>query len=130
VCTDVIWRALEACGYDLKAMIDRDIAAHPEEYPLPGGLPDANIDFRRVVNLQRFFERYALPLTTDPDDIAQWQPGDIVFYYGHVAVISDKRNAQGQPWIIHHTGRGAFEEDKLTYQRITGHFRWTGEWPE
>ena len=124
VCTDVIWRALKAAGYDFKAMLDADVAANPSAYPLPGGMPDQNIDFRRVVNLMVYFDRHCLSLTTDPEAIDQWQPGDIVFYNGHVAVVSDRRSADGQPWIIHHTSRGAFEEDSLTYHPILAHYRW------
>lgn len=124
VCADVIWRALQGAGYDLKAMIDADIAAHPEVYPLPDGLPDSNIDFRRVVNLRVFFERHCLELTTDASDIEAWQGGDFVIYDGHIAVVSDRRNAQGQPYIIHHTGHGALEEDALTKYTIRAHFRW------
>ena len=127
VCADVIWQALKGAGYDFKALLDADIAAHPDRYPLPYGQPDPNIDFRRVVNLQAFFSRYCLKLTTDPDRIAEWQPGDIVFYEGHVAVVSDRRNADGRPWVIHHTGHGAFEEDALDYKAIVGHYRWTYE---
>ncbi len=124
VCADVIWRALKEAGYDLKAMLDQDVGAHPDAYPLANSLPDSNIDFRRVVNLRVFFERHCLELTTDADDIAAWQRGDFVIYDGHIAVISDRRNAQGQPYIIHHTGHGAFEEDALTDRRILAHFRW------
>ena len=127
VCTDVIWRAFRAAGYDFKAMMDEDIAKNPSAYPLAGGMPDKNIDFRRVVNLQVFFERNGVSLTLDAGEIDQWQPGDIVFYHGHVAMVSDRRNEDGVPWIIHHTGHGAFEEDALTYQKIIGHYRWTGE---
>ena len=127
VCTDVIWKAFRAAGYDLKAMVDADIAGNPSAYPLPGGVADPNIDFRRVVNLEVFLRRHALTLTTDADEIDQWQPGDMVIYHGHVAMLSDRRNAEGVPYIIHHTGRGAFEEDKLTYQRIIGHYRWGGK---
>lgn len=126
VCTDVVWRALRAAGYDFKAMIDKDIAKNPSAYPLTNGLPDANIDFRRVVNLKVYMERHTTVLTTDTDRPEEWQPGDFVFYEGHVAIVSDRRNADGLPWIIHHTGRGAFEEDALTYRPITGHYRWTG----
>jgi len=127
VCTDVIWRALKAAGYDFKAMLDADVSSNPSAYPLPNGTPDSNIDFRRVVNLRVYFDRCCQALTTDPTDVAQWQPGDIVFYEGHVAVVSDRRNAAGQPWIIHHTGHGAFEEDALTYRPILAHYRWTVE---
>lgn len=124
VCADVIWRALKGAGYDLKAMLDADIAAHPEAYPLPNGQPDSNIDFRRVVNLRVFFERHCLELTTDASAIEEWQGGDFVIYDGHIAVVSDRRNAQGQPYIIHHTGHGALEEDALTKYAIQAHFRW------
>ncbi|MBR3503193.1 MAG: DUF1287 domain-containing protein [Clostridia bacterium] len=127
VCADVIWQALKGAGYDFKTLLDADIAAHPNLYPLPIDAPDPNIDFRRVVNLQVFFERRCQKLTNDAAQIAEWQPGDIVFYEGHVAVVSDRRNAEGRPWVIHHTGRGAFEEDALDYKPITGHYRWTIE---
>lgn len=127
VCADVIWRALEAAGYDFKAMVDEDIAKNPSAYPLQDGLPDANIDFRRVVNLQVWFERNGESLTLDAEEIGAWQPGDFVFYEGHTAIVSDRRNSAGQPWIIHHTGHGAFEEDALTYRPIIGHYRWKAD---
>ncbi len=124
VCTDVIWRALKAAGYDLKSMVDEDISRHASLYPLPDGKPDSNIDFRRVVNLKVFFDRHCPSLTCDPSKIDQWQPGDIVVYEGHVAIVSDRRNAKGRAWVIHHTGHGAFEEDALEYKKILGHYRW------
>ena len=123
VCTDVIWRGLQGAGYDFKAMIDQDIAENPSAYPLPGGMPDINIDFRRVVNLRVYFERHWQSLTVDMTDIGQWQPGDVVVYDGHVAVVSDKRNESGYPYIIHHAGYGPFEEDALDYKPILGHYR-------
>ena len=124
VCADVIWQAFKAAGYDFKAMIDQDIAQNPKAYPLPNSRPDPNIDFRRVVNLKVFFERHGQSLTTDITQIDQWQPGDLVFYEGHVAIVSTRRNSSGIPYIIHHTGHGAFEEDAITYKPITGHYRW------
>lgn len=127
VCADVVWQALRGAGYDFKAMLDADIAAHSGRYPLPDGMPDTNIDFRRVVNLEVYFQRHALSLTTDTTRVAEWQPGDVVFYEGHVGIVSDRRNADGRPWIIHHTGHGAFEEDALNYKPVTGHYRWIGE---
>ena len=124
VCADVIWRALKAAGYDLKALIDRDIAAAPQSYALTGGVPDSNIDFRRVSNLAAYFARYGQTLTNDTSDAAAWQPGDFVVYDGRIAVISDRRNASGVPFVIHHTGHGAFEEDALTTRPIIEHYRW------
>lgn len=126
VCTDVIWAALENAGYDLKDMVDADIAAHPDAYPAIDE-PDPNIDFRRVKNLAVFFERNALSLTTDVKDIAAWQPGDIVVYTKHIAIISDLRDKDGVPYIIHHAGQPVFEEDALTRYEIVGHYRWSGD---
>lgn len=126
VCTDVIWRAMDGAGYDFKAMIDADIQENASLYPLTNGLPDPNIDFRRVVNLEVYFGRHFISLTTDVSEIDQWQPGDIVVYDGHVAMVSDRRNGEGRPYIIHHAGYGPFEEDKLDYKPIRGHYRLPG----
>ena len=79
VCTDVIWQAFQAAGYDLKALVDADIAACPEAYPHIT-TPDPNIDFRRVNTLDTFFRRHAQVLTCDLSDGQQWQPGDIVVF--------------------------------------------------
>lgn len=129
VCTDVVWRALAAAGYDFKAMIDADIAANKALYWRTYGTPDANIDFRRVPNLIVYFERHAEVLTLDPTDIAAWQPGDIVtFANAHVGIISDKRNAEGIPYLIHNSGQPRREEDALLRchrnNPISGHYRW------
>lgn len=124
VCTDVIWSAFQEAGYDLKAMVDADIAAHTAAYPRVNGKPDRNIDFRRVPNLLVFFQRNAQTLTLDTSDRGSWQPGDIVVYKDHIAIVSEKRNAAGIPFIIHHGGQPVYEEDSMTRQRIIGHFRW------
>ena len=103
VCTDVIWQALQAAGYDLKALVDADIAACPEAYPHIT-TPDSNIDFRRVNTLDTFFRRHAQVLTCDLSDGQQWQPGDIVVFGDrvHIGLCSDRRNRQGIPFLIHH----------------------------
>ncbi len=132
VCTDVVWRALQNAGYDLKAMIDADIARNTALYPRVQGTPDPNIDFRRVPNLRVFFDRHAECLTLDPEDIAAWQPGDIVtFGSRHVGIISDKRNRDGIPYLIHNSGQPRREEDALLRchrnHPISGHYRWQGD---
>lgn len=134
VCTDVIWRAFENAGYSLKDMVDEDIEENVELYPRVCGTPDKNIDFRRVPNLKVFFDRNATSLTLDPYDIEQWQPGDIVIYgeeYLHIAIISDKRNKDGVPYIIHNGGQPVREENMLVkytiWQPITGHYRFDGQ---
>jgi len=128
VCTDVIWRALQAAGYDLKTMVDQDIAQCVECYPRVNGMPDPNIDFRRVPNLQVFFQRHTQVLTTDLSDIAAWQAGDIVvFSDSHIGIVSDIRNAQGIPFLIHNGNLPKMEEDCLSREAflkgISGHYR-------
>ena len=127
----MVWRAFQNAGYDLKALIDADIAENTELYPRVQGTPDPNIDFRRVPNLRVFFGRYAESLTTDPYEIAEWQPGDIVTFEGrHIGIISDKRNKDGIPYLIHNSGQPKREEDALLRchrnHPISGHFRWVG----
>jgi len=129
VCTDVVWRAFKNAGYNLKDLIDLDIKNNVNEYPRVEGKPDPNIDFRRVPNLISFFTRNAISLTTDLSEISEWQPGDIVtFEKKHVGIISDKRNKNGIPYLIHNGGQKNREEDILEiyvlYSEISGHFRW------
>lgn len=129
VCTDVVWRAFKNAGYNLKDLIDEDIKNNVLEYPRVEGKPDPNIDFRRVPNLISFFTRNATSLTTDLSEIAEWQPGDIVtFEKNHIGIISDKRNKNGIPYLIHNGGQKNREEDILEiyslYSEISGHFRW------
>ena len=129
VCTDVIWNAFKAAGYSLKDLVDADIAARTDEYFDGNEKPDPNIDFRRCRNLLVFFKKHAEVLTTSTANPEDWMSGDIVLYDGHIALCSDKRNAQGLPYIIHHGNpvEGAVEVDALTttgYGKIIGHFRW------
>ncbi len=131
VCTDVIWRALKNAGYSLKDMVDEDIKNNIDEYPRVEGKQDTNIDFRRVPNLKVYFERNQISLTTDLNDIKEWQAGDIVVFGSkHIGIISDKRNKKGIPYLIHNTGQPFREEDILElynqYTKITGHYRMKG----
>ena len=130
VCTDTIWRAFKEAGYLLKDMIDEDITNNPNLYPGLDKVPDPNIDFRRVPNLKVFFDRHATSLTLDPKKIEKWQPGDIVIFgdnYKHIAIVSDKRNKKGIPFIIHNAAQRNREENALLkwHKRhtITGHYR-------
>lgn len=127
VCTDVIWQAFKAAGYSLKDMVDADIAARTDAYFDDSERPDPNIDFRRCRNLLVFFNEHAEVLTTSTKNPEDWMPGDIVLYDGHIAICSDKRNAKGLPYIIHHGNpeEGAVEVNALTGAgEIIGHFRW------
>lgn len=121
VCTDVVWRALKNAGYDLKTMMDQDIRAHTRDYPRVEGSPEPNIDFRRVPNQEVFFKKYADRLTTeikpwDTENLKQWQGGDIVVFgppYDHVGIVSDKRRADGVPFLIHNAGPCTREDEAL-----------------
>ncbi len=133
VCTDVIWRAFRDAGYDLKGMVDKDIRINPRAYPRVGGKPDPNIDFRRVPNLNVFFARHAQKLTTeiipeDADNLALWQGGDIAVFKNpdHIAILSDRRNSRGIPYLLHNDGPFAREGDDFMnwYMRgIVAHYR-------
>ncbi|MDD4718502.1 MAG: DUF1287 domain-containing protein [Bacilli bacterium] len=116
VCTDTIWRAFKEAGYLLKDMIDEDIKNNEKLYPGLDKVADPNIDFRRVPNLKVFFDRHAMSLTKDPKRIEEWQPGDVVIFgknYKHIAIVSDKRNKKGIPFIIHNAGQRNREENAL-----------------
>ncbi len=124
VCTDVVAFALLDAGYDLRELVARDIAEHPEQYDVPE--PDPDIDFRRVRNLSVFFAGHAVELTTDLSDIEEWQGGDIVVFENHIGIVSDRRNAEGVPYVIHHANpwRRRYEQDILEKRSdMTGHYR-------
>lgn len=124
VCTDVVWRAFKNAGYDLKRMVDKDISERAEDYTEIREA-DPNIDFRRVRNLHVFFEKYAVSLTCDKEKIEEWQAGDIVIFGEdrHIGIVSDKRNSNGQTYIIHNGGQPKREEDYLKRGKITAHYR-------
>ncbi|MCK4782067.1 DUF1287 domain-containing protein [Candidatus Parcubacteria bacterium] len=136
VCTDVIWRSFKNAGFDLKEILDNDIKQNPDYYPRVNGDPDPNIDFRRVLNLIPFFQKYAQPLTTkvnswDTENLYQWQGGDIVIWEKlpsgkmHIGIISNQRRKNGIPYVIHNYGLGTQESNHLLKwpTPIAYHFR-------
>jgi uncharacterized protein YijF (DUF1287 family) len=130
VCTDVVIRALRtALSLDLQKEVHEDMAANFSIYPKIWGLKrtDRNIDHRRVPNLRTWLKRrgYELPLTKVA---ASFKPGDLVTCtvppsLPHIMVVSDKRNAEGVPLVIHNIGRGTQEEDSLFTYPLTAHYR-------
>lgn len=124
VCTDVVAQGLLHAGYDLMELVYEDIKENKNEYNIEK--IDKHIDFRRVVNLNVFFKRNAISLTTDITKIEDWQGGDIVVFETHIGIISDKRNKKGIPFVIHHAHpyQIHYEEDILErYGVIIGHYR-------
>ena len=136
VCTDVLWRALRNAWIDLKKLVDEDIKNNISEYSRVNWSPDPNIDFRRVPNLEAFLKRNAITLTTkfiprDAENLKQWQPWDIVIFSkpDHVAIVSDKRNNNGVPYIIHNPAPYPKENERLLdweglWWGLEGHYRW------
>ncbi len=124
VCTDVVAFGLNNAGYDLMTLVNEDIKNNIDSYNIE--VIDKNIDFRRVKNLRVYFERNAISLTTDVNKIEEWQGGDIVIFQNHIGVISDIRNKNGVPFVIHHANpfQKYYEEDILeTRNDIVGHYR-------
>lgn len=141
VCTDVIAFAFKAAGYDLMALINADMEAHPETYIRVTENFDKNINFRRVRNQYCFFKNHAVSLTTDLTKIEEWQPGDIVVTgdpstQAHICMVSTRRAEDGVPYVLQlaSTGQSLFEEDYLTTcqfstsspKPIYAHFRYDG----
>lgn len=130
-CTDVVVRALRHAGIDLQVLIHQDMRANFAEYPQQWGLksPDANIDHRRVPNQMTFFKRHGQVLPLDSyRDKETWQWGDVVYWrfsngLEHCGIVSDRRNAQGIPLVIHNASV-CREEDALLRWEIIGHYRY------
>lgn len=130
VCTDVVIRALrQACGMDLQKLVHEDMKDNFYQYPRIWNLkrPDKNIDHRRVPNLQTFFQRKGWTLDVS-SRAADYKAGDLVTCIvpprlSHIMVVSDRKNGDGVPFIIHNIGLGTQEEDRLFEFDITGHYR-------
>lgn len=130
VCTDVVIRALRETGHDLQQLLHEDMKANFGRYPTIWGLrrPDRNIDHRRVPNLRTYFRRQskALEVTKNKEN---YLAGDLVTCtvagrLPHIMIVSDQKNAQGVPLVIHNIGSGTKEEDRLFDFPITGHYRY------
>ena len=129
VCTDVVIRALRLLDFDLQKEVHEDMKRNFAAYPKYWGLkrPDKNIDHRRVPNLQTFFKRrgWGLPMSRNAAD---YKPGDLVTCLvgdslPHIMIVSDRRNEEGIPLVIHNIGVGTEEEDCLFTFPLTGHYR-------
>lgn len=112
-------------------MIDKDIKDTNKKGIYGIEIIDENIDFRRVINQEVFFERYAENLDPDIYNIGEFMPGDIVTFddSAHIAMVSDKYNINGVPYLIQNRDetQKTKEEDRLeqTDMQVTGHYRFT-----
>lgn len=139
VCADVIVRAArDALGLDLQSLVHRDMARAFDAYPSARrwGLkrPDANIDHRRVLNLEVFFRRAgaqlwrtedyrigsSFPVELRPGDILSWA---LIHQAPHIGMVVE---GGALPRIVHNIGGGA-KEEPLAFMwphRARAAFRW------
>lgn len=131
VCTDVIIRALRNAGLDLQKLLHDDIARAPSAYPMVHAA-NANIDHRRVKTLLPYFKRHFAQLGTDPDQLGDWLPGDVVFMDtlpkpgpDHIGIVSDRLGPHGRPLIVNSwtDGYQTSEMDLLGGVPVTHRFR-------
>ncbi len=136
VCTDLIRRALKDAWIDLKKLVDKDIKNNTSIYQRVNWKPDPNIDFRRVPNLNTFLKRNATTLTNklipwNVENLKSWQPWDIVIFNqpDHIGIVSDKRDKNWVPYLIHNWWPIPSEDKRLLYWskywgEIVAHYRW------
>jgi uncharacterized protein YijF (DUF1287 family) len=132
VCSDVIVRAFRKAGIDLQKDVHEDMKDNFSAYPTRWGLKgaDANIDHRRVPNLQTYFTRKGKSLSVGGSS-ETFLPGDIVTWdlglggTEHVGmVVNVWYKAEQRYLIVHNIGAGTRMEDVLFAWKITGHYRY------
>lgn len=138
-CSDVIIRAArDGLKLDLQQLVHEDMARAFDAYPSKRlwGLEqtDANIDHRRVPNLETFFRRngaevwkaarktggasFPEPLLTG--DILTWRSGGA----SHIAIVT---RGGKDPLILHNVGYGAMQHGLWPmgfWRDAVGHYRW------
>ena len=140
VCTDLFWRSLEGAAIDFPQLLAKDMQQRTPDYPLSiwrTSKTDPLIDYRRVPNIHTYLEKYAeklsLNLTAcDMSSIRTWKPADIVVFRSkpgsppdHIAIVSDKHDALGIPYLIHNYGVGEVEQPGIFwFPFAAGHYRW------
>jgi hypothetical protein len=139
VCADVVIRAArDGLGLDLQKLVHEDMAEHFDAYPARKAWgskhPDANIDHRRVLNLEAYWTRTGarlwaantqtagdgFPKPIEVGDILTWLLGARL---PHVAIVV---SAGPLRRVVHNIGRGV-EESRLEdfhAERAAGHYRW------
>ncbi|MGD0345183.1 MAG: DUF1287 domain-containing protein [Terracidiphilus sp.] len=148
VCADVVIRAArDGLGLDLQKLMHEDMMKHFDAYPARKAWgqtrPDANIDHRRVLNLQTYFQRVgaqlwvatgpvpgdAFPAPVAVGDTLTWILDSGQPHIGIVVAVpaSPQTGAHGQsPRVVHNIGRGAEESPLAAFwpHHAFGHYRW------
>ncbi|WP_204101412.1 DUF1287 domain-containing protein [Occallatibacter savannae] len=147
VCADVVIRAArDGLGLDLQKLVHEDMTAHFDVYPARrtwrSRRPDSNIDHRRVLNLETFFQRTgsclwhasgpvagdAFPRPLQAGDIVTWLLDARLPHIGIVVGTSRSGSSADNPkcQIVHNIGRGAEQSMLAEFHphRAAGHYRW------
>ncbi|AAK23360.1 DUF1287 domain-containing protein [Caulobacter vibrioides] len=139
VCSDVLIRAArDAWDIDLQQRVHEDMKAAFDAYPSrrEWGLtsPDANIDHRRVLNLEAFLARQKarLPLPAPRllggDAFDAVAPGDILTWRlaGGRPHLGIAVSGPEQVRVAHNVGDGVREEPlwRFKLHKPAGHYRW------
>lgn len=130
VCTDVIIRAFRKVGMDLQVLVHQDMLRAWLAYPKIWGLrrPDANIDHRRVANLEVFMQRQGKQLKLSTNGL-DYLAGDVVTWTLpsgrlHIGIVTDRLEPQSQrPLVAHNIGAGTQLEDILFAYTLRMRFR-------
>ena len=151
VCADVVIRAVrDGIGLDLQQLVHEDMVKHFDAYPARrvwgSQRPDSNIDHRRVLNLETYFQRAeaclwraaaptpgdAFPKPLENGDIITWLLDARLPHIGIVAItpldarITSILSRNGECQIVHNIGRGAEQSSLSDFHphRAIGHYRW------
>jgi uncharacterized protein len=143
VCADVIIRAArDAFGLDLQKLVHEDMLrafdAYPSRRTWGNREPDANIDHRRVLNLETYWQRagarrwFASGPTPGDEFPAPLAVGDIVTWrldarLPHVGIlVAVQPNDSRQATVVHNIGNGAEEISLSAFHphRAAGHYLW------
>ena len=140
VCADVIIRAArDAFSLDLQKLVHEDMLRAFDAYPARktwgSREPDSNIDHRRVLNLETYWQRTGTQLwsarsATSGDEFpAPLEAGDIVTWrldarLPHVGILAAV--SPGKTTVVHNIGNGAEETPLAAFHshRAAGHYRW------
>jgi hypothetical protein len=141
ISADIIARAFSEAGFSLRELVYEDISNNFDQYPIKElwsrSFCDPNIDYRRIQNLEVFFERDAKDMgiffnALDESNLNSWLPGDLVFFdmnrdgfSDNAGIISNNTTRDGVPKIIYNYIDPGYtvEKDILKEEVITGHYR-------
>jgi hypothetical protein len=143
VCADVVVRAArDAFGLDLQKLVHEDMLRAFDAYPARrtwgSREPDANIDHRRVLNLETYWQRvgeriWSAQRPTAGDEFpAPLAVGDIVTWrldarLPHIGIlVSVHPNDPQHATVVHNIGNGVEETPLAAFHphRAIGHYRW------